>query len=829
MMKKKYLMNGMALLALGLTMGSCSKETGFTEKDAVSHAEKELGVTINSNTDWKMTTEGTANVTVNKDYGETYTVKIYANNPWIDGIGYTLAKGDILSGQTFTASFDYPSAMQSLFVGVTDKNGFTSYAQAAMVDGQLNITFGEETTTRAARRSQSSPECPGINAPYDEAWVANYLTTAKEPNSTNTTHNNNNGYTVEGTGTIINAAKGAASTVLYGGSISDKDLEAFIKKWIVPFFTAKWWGGAWSDINGASDEASAASKVAAEINKAGYNFSDLLDGSPGVQGGYVEDPDWVTNFKITGTWDGQISVAGSEGSSSPGSERTIVVTGTWNITEDQRIGSLGRIIVANGGTVDVASGKKLNMVNQAQLVVLSGGTLTGQGSIEINNGTADGKEAYNGGTIDIATFNNNFGKFYNYGKFLVNEYEAGATESNFYNHGIVAIDHTGTTPNARVFNACQFYVEKDARLRNYEGVSGSSLIVDGQFMPFGSADGTSVPSHVALAAGALVECGSLYNGSSWSGPTSGGYAVLNIVNQIDYLNWVQDSPQTAGYFENNIYVACGNWQNDPGGQGKHEDVDDGSEWGHINYTESRAEYKFWSCAANCRGNNGVTKIVPNASGNNIIYASSDFVKGVSGCTPGFKGDGDPQEETTQINSYAFEDSYNADYDMNDVVVKVQENPDDATKLDFYLMCTGASYDLYVYLTVNGMTYPLFNGAEVHAAMGGTAHMFINTGTPDGKKFDNSQTPAYFSMTKPAGVGNNLATLDVWIQSPQGDIHVATPGQDPHGVVIPSDWKWPKEYQSIKLAYPDFVGFADPSTRSSYLDWYKNPDTSLIYQ
>ncbi len=785
-MKKKYLMNSMALLALGLTMGSCSKETGFTEKDAVSHAEKELGVTINSNTDWKMTTEGTAKVTVNKDYGETYTVKIYANNPWIDGIGYTLAKGDILSGQTFTASFDYPSAMQSLFVGVTDKNGFTSYAQAAMVDGQLNITFGEETTTRAARRSQTSPECPDINAPYDEAWVANYLTTASEPTADNTTDNYDN------TTYAINYGEGGPNYIDWNDPAQKAEREAFFAM-------------SWND----------------QVAWALANRPNWLT--------YNADATYVTNFKITGTYSGQIGVAASEGSSSPGSERTIVVTGTWNITEDQKIGSLGRIIVANRGTVNVASGKKLNMVNQAQLVVLSGGTLTGQGSIEINNGTADGKEAYNGGTIDIATFNNNFGKFYNYGQFLVNEYKAGATESNFYNHGIVRIDHTAGDANARVFNGCQFYVKNNARLRNYEGVSGSALIVDGQFMPFGSEDGTSVPSHVALAAGALVECGSLYNGSSWSGPKSGGYAVLNIVNQIDYLNWVQDSPQTAGYFENNIYVACGNWQNDPGGQGKHEDVDDGSEWGHINYTESRAEYKFWSCAANCRGNNGVTKIVPNANGNSIIPASSDFVKGVSGCTPGFKGDGDPQEETTQINSYAFEDSYNADYDMNDVVVKVQENPDDATKLDFYLMCTGASYDLYVYLTVNGMTYPLFNGAEVHAAMGGTAHMFINTGTPDGKKFDQSQTPAYFSMTKPAGIGNNLATLDIWIQSPQGDIHVATPGQDPHGVVIPSDWKWPKEYQSIKLAYPDFVGFADPSTRSSYLDWYKNPNTSLIYQ
>ena len=84
----------------------------------------------------------------------------------------------------------------------------------------------------------------------------------------------------------------------------------------------------------------------------------MLFRSAGSEGGWVADPNYVRNFKITGTWDGSISVVASEGlngTTKTNSERTVVVTGKWNLTEDQRVGSLGRIIVANGGEIVVSS------------------------------------------------------------------------------------------------------------------------------------------------------------------------------------------------------------------------------------------------------------------------------------------------------------------------------------------------------------------------------------------------------------------------------------------------------------------------------------------
>ena len=645
-----------------------------------------------------------------------------------------------------------------------------------------NQTWGfgiAETATpaKAMKRSAAELTVPSIAAPYDATWVANYLSTATEPNSSNVGDNYDN------TTYAINYGAGGPNYIDWNNAEQVAEREYF--------FSLSW------------EE---------QIAYALANHPTWLT--------YTKDETYVTNFKITGTWNGEISVAGSEGSQTPGCERTIVVTGTWNINDGQKIGSLGRVIIANGGTVNVASGKTLNMVNQAQLVVLQGGKLTGEGSIEINNGSAEGKEAYNGGTIDIATFNNNFGKFYNYGKFLVKEYKAGATESNFYNHGLAAIDHTAGDANARVLNACQFYVKNNARMRNYLGVQGSALIVGGQFMPFGSEDGTSVPSNVTLAAGALVKCGSLYNGSSWDGPTE-GYAALEIVNQIDYLNWVQDSPQTAGYFANNIYVKCGNWENDPEGQGYHQDdatdVD--------NYNKSRAKYKFFEIAANCKGNGNVKKVEDGDY--EVIPADDNFVLGEAGCTPGFKIEEVDNKPSLHVMAEDLSATEKSDFDFNDVVLDVFYVNENTVKIT--LLAAGGTLPLRIAEN---------DEWEVHKLFGVPVTCMVNTGT----KYHVAKSP-YTQETKPyveltltgktwskdqndfAGEVNTQIKLEVqkdgtWYEltAKKGDpaCKVATP------VNInmkdydwyPEEYRWPYEKQGVGESFSDYV--SDPVNEKFYI-------------
>ena len=642
-----------------------------------------------------------------------------------------------------------------------EKADKAKYDQAflAYVGGSISANqdwgFGASTSvTRGFTRSMSSPFVGDINAPYDAAWVTNYLETAKEPTSANVADNFDNG-SWERTGADNNIDWNDAQQV------ADRTY----------FWNNLSWPYTESDL--------------AWINA---NHPDWIR--------WKSDPDFVTNFKITDTWDGAIAVAGSEGSSSPGAERTIVVTGTWNITADQRIGSLGKIIIADGGTVNVAEGKTLNMVNQARLVVLRGGKLTGAGMVEVNNGNADGLENYNGGTIDVAVFNNNFGKFYNYGNFLVTEYRGGAQESNFYNHALVSIKHTGLgseTPNARIFNGCQWYCEGDMRARNYEGVNGSAFIVGGQLMLSSSEDGTSTPSYVGLAAGALVKVGSLYNnGTSWSGPTS-GYAALEIVNQIDFLNWEQDAPQTGGYFENNIYVKSGNWDNIPLGNGYQAGE------------TATADYKFFKIVANCRGNNGVTKV--NSGDTELLPADDDFVLGVAGCTPGFKGDLIPDVPELVYDLRIIAEDLCAeeagDFDFNDVVLDVKFDANNA----------------YLRLMAAGGTLPLRIAGkdewEVHKLFKVNENVMVNTGHNN----HYAVKPVEFRLGSgiaDAAAANNI-TLEVYKNNTWQKL-TAVKGEPASKLAVGVDYEWLDERTSIKDSYTKFVDWATKADFQS--QWWK---------
>jgi hypothetical protein len=491
------------------------------------------------------------------------------------------------------------------------------------------------------------------------------------------------------------------------------------------------------------------------FNNSGYSWEQqvawMLENRPNWLS-YNVDETFVTKFKITGSYNGIISVAASEGYVSsygqngevvygdrqePFLARTVVVTGTWTIPENQRMGSGSLIVIANGGKVIVSSGKQLQTVNHARIVVLPGGELTGDGSVEVSNGNGTDDQNYNGGTISVATFNNNFGKFHNYGLFLVNEYQGGAKESNFYNHALVAVDHFGgSTANARIFNNCQFYVARDARIRNYEGTANSSLIVDGQLMFSSSEDGTSDPTYVGLAVRALVQAGSLYNnGTSWSGPTS-GYAVLSI-GQFDYINWVQEHPEQGGYFANNIYVQADTWSNSPGGNGMGGET---------------AEAKFAN-VKNAAGNGGV-KVVD--KGNNLVIpADPDYVKGnvksgtTVGCTPGFSisevpDDTPPSTEIVlkQSGRVFCEDLGNvgsSDIDYNDVVFDAwiyvkRTNGDESTDV---FHCA------FIQLLAAGGTMSVqVAGEDVHPLFGVQNDVMVNTFREDQSKIGSAKHEEY---------------------------------------------------------------------------------------
>ena len=874
MMKKKYLMNGMALLALGLTMGSCSKETGFTEKDAVSHAEKELGVTINSNTDWKMTQEVKANVSVNLGFDQQYTVAVYDVNPLFNEDATYYAKKEVNEGGTVSLSMDLPQASNTYYVAVFDSK-FRGVVEAATItDGELNVNFGGTAYapafvpafTRATQDEYSGTYAKTAADYLEGLTVSDMQQYTAFDNATITTYSGNITNAIDGRGEAwfkveggMNPSNGQTYTLRDGGNNigtvkfngtsggsavadgfqSGNGMTHYLSREsieVTPNVDCQMTVFLNDDyaLMGMTDNTIPVEMWGAKYDGNGTYFR----GNPyfsNAQAGHVYRF-WRPNalipvygvkmyyefhgkklgdgrhFRVpAGTTITQpFSVVGTENSQPKMNGAVIYVEGRMNVygsDSQKNTFESATIVVGSGGEV-VLNGT-IDMSNYGRFVVLPGGKITGTSgsSLKVNNGA----KCYNAGEINFAgELNVNGSDFYNCGTLNLGSMRntSGGKVTNFGKITCGSNEIAADAYNCEMINGCYWHYTGDAGIGKLTMLKNSRLDVDGtaEFTQSHTSQDEPIANATPniLMANSVVHVGNCFaTNTIFQGPSANGeVAIVKIDNKMLVGRAMDITQWDNCYFDWNseeIYNKESVKQTLA--------MEDGV---HGIYSGVHAR---------------ITKFITEAS-SPVSIPTGDCTG--DGYNPG-GGGGGKIPGGPAIYSYAFEDSYNADYDMNDVVVKVQENPDDANKLVFYLMCTGASYDLYVYLTVGGMTYPLFNGAEVHAAMGGTAHMFINTGTPDGKKFDQSQTAAYFSMTKPAGVGNNLATLDVWIQSPQGDIHVATPGQDPHGVVIPSNWMWPKEYQSIKLAYPDFVGFADPSTRSSYLDWYKNPNTSLIYQ
>ena len=186
----------------------------------------------------------------------------------------------------------------------------------------------------------------------------------------------------------------------------------------------------------------------------------------------------------------------------------------------------------------------------------------------------------------------------------------------------------------------------------------------------------------------------------------------------------------------------------------------------------------------------------------------------------------PYESSPQIYTYAFEDTYMGDYDLNDVVLKVWE---ENSKLKIQLCASGASKSLYVYYNDS----PLFQGAEVHSLLGAPAGKFVNTGAADGEKF-YSGTPAPTEIDIPEGFdfstagfnirwGNKTEAESIWLTT-RSDSPI---GVAPYAVCIPADWAWPLEWVKVSDAYTGFSSYA--ANPSSNEEWYKSPTEGKTYK
>lgn len=204
---------------------------------------------------------------------------------------------------------------------------------------------------------------------------------------------------------------------------------------------------------------------------------------------------------------------------------------------------------------------------------------------------------------------------------------------------------------------------------------------------------------------------------------------------------------------------------------------------------------------------------------------------------------DPPAQNSNIYSYAFEDTNGGDYDMNDVVIKAQETTD-GTKINLTLVAVGATLDLNIRLypdqgtrlesevahyegTPRDLTYN--NKTEVHEMLGvDIKGVMVNTDAEGGA----TARPITIQIDK----GNyDPAHLPLAIYSTaQGEMKLARTGRPPYGIIVPGDWSWPKEQIRVTNAYGNtstsegdqsFSTFGETTNQAS--NWYKYPTASLV--
>lgn len=172
--------------------------------------------------------------------------------------------------------------------------------------------------------------------------------------------------------------------------------------------------------------------------------------------------------------------------------------------------------------------------------------------------------------------------------------------------------------------------------------------------------------------------------------------------------------------------------------------------------------------------------------------------------------------------------------MNDVVLKVSyvvkekgtgENAGkviyDKTQLKVQLVAAGATYEIKAKI---GNAY-LFDGKEIHLAMGQNKGMMINTGGTGGNSV-SGVAPAECTVAAPAGWNGKFEELPVSIEVSTTNKTYAFPNNDiyPHVVMIPVDWAWPTERTNIKDAYP---GSGTNTVTNKYTATYTNKETNEL--
>ena len=789
---RNFFLKGVATLTLGLAMTACTQDFNYEEQEqqaSLNNAQQTLGFYIPENQDWVMSAMITANIPVDIKDGEVYTVKVYSNDPLMDGVGYVLATDVVNNGQNFTTTFRAPSYKHVYFFGLTNSEGETIYRSANMEDGELK-EFNEDK-----------------EIVYDE-----------EPSASRTRSVTVNGDTYsEFIFPTQSELSAAFPTAIPAGCIE------------VSSITAVW--DTWSNDN----------------NK---NFQITSAGSFEIGGGYYNnDVNKIKNIYVNVDGEVAIHINGLD------YVNIYILKGDVSLSSNAEYG--GMISVASEASLtwaknSIAHNGSIKLFNRGAINFTNDNIDLGNNCTVYNEGSVEAKKlSYSPGSGNTSYFiNMGDDAVLNASSMTMNStchfYTDGTTtitgETKVTQAGIVWINNGHYTTGSLVFSAhngsfynyCQLVVTGQTNFTD-----GAFHMMDNSYAEFNTAVFNNFHVTMGNNSGVNIKGGSKW-GRQGSGIMQGFYAKDD--NTKCYVRLAGETlvPAYTGYAFNvqgaNLILAYNSMRFF---KGKIQ-IDLNSSYDNLNYSnETTAE----QLAANKDGDktwntHNVTKFVTGDD-----FANVKVEKKAGQCAATWTVPGEPSiVEENNTWTYAFEDNKTrCDFDLNDVVIQVRESDADASKLIVTLVAAGCEYDNYVYLGDTRIAWA--NGSEVHAALGQSSGVMINTG--NGKGVD--ATPVSVTIDKPSNFDFQSADFkirpfrigsnpDEETGAVDGYITIQKAGNTdglwgPLGLAIPGRWKWPKERYTVNYAYPEFTSWgkeADLTLRPELSGWYENPTSGLVY-
>jgi hypothetical protein len=834
MMKgKSFIMNTMAMVAMASAIVACGSDDVFTEADALNNANKVLGIEIPANQDWKMTQDVTANITVNLGKDKEYTLVVFDKSPFDNSDAVYFTKKKVSDASVTKFDLSVPSYLTELYVSVIDENNRSRSKRVFIADDVVDVIFGTAMEGSFSRTRANNPgvdypaTSTGINANANEwadptpgkefgGWIVPYPLTDEQK-------------------AVVKAYFQAVPNLTY----DDPHYRHFFVQQVYKGNTAK---------------AGVSSETIVGANGTVYDSNNMNL----LTVGYNEQH--INNF--------------NSGNYNYGNTVNVLDSNyTVNEFNDHHHGDQIMLMVNIDDTECFGyhnSGCSLQRNDKAALV--------GWETIRTwaNNNGLNGdclKDGWNrsflGFDIALKNLQESYAKDGNgivYAK--LNNIPGNTPQYVWDGQNVIPVKSVARLNDLNITSAfTSFWKESESKVDNPDGtITYKAANWGGICAWFGTttdfsaymtslivefAEPTPVATKLVIEKGdangkwndieeyanAGVNQIELVFANKGVDSWTLGHNVRQIALQADgpadikinriyfkgqegvngYGDYFVFNGKQVPFLDTNTNQYSGEYLTD-----QNLVINDGNMKININGVECVNLPRFKAAVEA-----GYLPVKDKDLRDWVKWKDSDgyFSDWIVTLTKANRIDNEEvHEDEPDLNpavySYAFEDSWYADYDMNDVVLKVKENKDDATKLDVTLCCTGASYNLKIYLRYpqsdgTHIDVPVFGEQEVHTVLGGTAGLFINTGVGDKFQTLPSRTT---TVTKPANY-NGIA--DFWIQSPEKDVHVSTEGEDPHGVIIPGDWRWPKEWTSIKDAYPDFINFAKNPSNPAYAEWYKN--------